>query len=85
MCIRFNSIRQQIGPLAVDNSLEILGEIETDDAVALESEIKELFISIRVDNFEDGSMVGKKEIYKLTCELYQFIKSNSTISQEASK
>ena len=82
---RFNSVRQQISPLAVNGSLEILCEIEKDDAANLESKIKERFASFRVNNFADGSTVGKREIYKLTCELREFIESNSTISQEASK
>ena len=33
---------------------------------------------LRVDNFENGSTVGKKEIYKLTPELRKFIESKST-------
>ena len=85
MKTRFNSIRQQISPLAVKGSLKILGEIETDDAANLESKIKDRFASSRVNNFVDGSMVGKREIYKLTCELREFIESNSTISHEESK
>lgn len=80
---RFRSFRQQIRPIAVRGSLEILGEIETDDAASLESEIKERFAAVSVDIFMDESTVGKTEIYELTPELYQFIKSNSTISQEA--
>jgi hypothetical protein len=82
MKIRFNSIRQQISPLAVKGSLEILGEIETDDAANLESEIKEQFASFRVNNFVDGSTVGKREIYKLTSELCEFIKSKSTDAKQ---
>ena len=80
---RFNSVRQQISPIAVRGSIEILGEIKADDAANLESEIKEQFASVGVDIFMDESTVGKTEIYELTPELYQFIKSNSTISQEA--
>ena len=79
---RFNSARQQIRPIAVRGSLEILGEIETDDAANLESKIKEKFACLRADNFEDGSTVGKKEIYKLTNELREFIKSKSTNAEQ---
>ncbi|MXV83101.1 hypothetical protein F4X88_07455 [Candidatus Poribacteria bacterium] len=81
---RFNSVRQQIRSLTMEDSLEILGEIETDDAASLESLIKEQFASVRADTFIGSSTVGKKEIYELNRELYQFIKSNSTISQKAS-
>ena len=75
---RLISLRQQIGILAVDRKLEMLGIIEDNDAAALEFEIKEKFASLRADNFEDGSTVGKKEIYKLTSELREFINSKST-------
>lgn len=79
---RFNSIRQQISPIAVPGSIEILGGIKTDDAANLESKIKEKFACLRADNFEDGSTVGKKEIYKLTSELCEFIKSKSTNAEQ---
>ena len=79
---RFNSARQQIRPIAVRGSLEILGEIKTDDAANLESKIKEKFACLRVDNFEDVSTVGKKEIYKLTNGLREFIKSKSTNAEQ---
>lgn len=75
---RLISLRQQIGRLAVDGKLEVLGVVEENDAATLESKIKEQFASLRVDDFEDGSTVGKKEIYKLTRELREFIKCNST-------
>lgn len=78
---RLISLRQQIGRLAVDRKLEVLGVIKDNDAAALESKIKEQFACLRVDNFEDGSTVGKREIYKLTAELHKFIKSKSTAAE----
>ena len=78
---RLVSLRQQIGQLAVDRKLKVLGVIKEDDAAALESQIKNQYSCLRVDNFVNGPMVGKKEIYKLTPKLHEFIKSKSTAAE----
>ena len=85
MKTRLISLRQQIGRLAVDRELEVLGVIEDNDAAALESKIKEKFASLRVNNFEDGSTVGKKEIYQMTSELHEYIKCKSTDTEQQNK
>ncbi|MCY3549372.1 MAG: hypothetical protein OXH39_02850 [Candidatus Poribacteria bacterium] len=82
MKTRLISLRQQIGKLAVDRELEVLGVIEDNDAAALESKIKEKFASLRVNNFENGSTVGKKEIYQMTSELHEYIKCKSTDAEQ---
>ena len=62
---RLNSSRQQIGKLAVDGKVDLIGVIETNKANVLESVIQEHFSQYRVEKYKNQSTVGKEEIYKL--------------------